>query len=85
MTCEPFDSVALALTVGFVTPASAHRLRLCGGPVSDRFPSPDGAEWLVVTTAVEDPEYPLARFVTSSHVRRETDASTWSPRPCKPV
>jgi hypothetical protein len=51
----------------------------------DRFSSPDGAEWFVVTTAVEDPEYLLTRFVTSSHFRRETDAGKWNPRPCKPV
>jgi len=51
----------------------------------DRFPGPDGAEWFVVTTAVDDPEYLLTRFVTSSHFRREMDASKWNPRPCKPV
>jgi hypothetical protein len=51
----------------------------------DRFPGPDGAEWFVVTTAVDDPEYLLTRFVTSSHFRRETDPGKWNPRPCKPV
>jgi hypothetical protein len=51
----------------------------------DRFPAPDGAEWFVVTTAVDDPEYLITRFVTSSHFRREADASKWNPRPCKPV
>lgn len=51
----------------------------------DRFPGPDGAEWFVVTTIVDDPEYLLTRFVTSSHFRREPDASKWLPRPCKAV
>lgn len=59
----------------------------------DRFPGPDGGdpstgsgqEWFVVTTTVEDPEYLLTRFVTSSHFRREPDESKWNPRPCKPV
>jgi hypothetical protein len=51
----------------------------------DRFPGPDGAEWFTVTTQVVDPEYLFGRFVTSSHFRREPDASKWSPKPCKPV
>jgi hypothetical protein len=51
----------------------------------DRFTGPDGAEWFVVTTSVDDPEYLVTRFVTSSHFRRETDASKWNPRRCKPV
>jgi hypothetical protein len=51
----------------------------------DRFVSPNGAEWFVVTTTVDDPEYLLTRFITSSHFRREVDASKWNPRPCKPA
>ena len=51
----------------------------------DRFPGPDTSEWFVVTTQVVDPEYLLGRLVTSSHFRRESDASKWSPKPCKPV
>jgi len=50
----------------------------------DRFPGPDGSEWFVVTTQVIDPEYLLGRLVTSSHFRREPDASKWSPKACKP-
>jgi hypothetical protein len=49
----------------------------------DRFPTPDGNEWFVVTTIVEDPVYLSAPFVTSSQFRREPDASRWTPRPCK--
>jgi hypothetical protein len=51
----------------------------------DRFAGPDGSEWFVVTTQVVDPEYLLGRFVTSSHFRREADASKWTPKPCKPI
>ena len=51
----------------------------------DRFAAPDNTEWFVVTAVVDDPEYLLTRFVTSSHFRRETDTTRWSPRPCKPV
>jgi len=48
----------------------------------DRFPTPDGNEWFVVTTRVEDPMYLLAPFVTSSHFRREPDGSKWHPAAC---
>jgi hypothetical protein len=51
----------------------------------DRFPAPDKTEWFVVTTAVTDPDYLIGRFVTSTHFRREPDASKWNPRPCKPI
>jgi hypothetical protein len=48
----------------------------------DRFPVPNGGEWFVVTTVVDDPN--LSRsFVTSSHFRREPDDSKWNPRPCR--
>jgi hypothetical protein len=49
----------------------------------DRFPVPDGSEWFVVTTQVVDPEYLLGPLVTSSHFRREPDASKWAPKPCR--
>jgi len=49
----------------------------------DRFPVPDGSEWFVVTTQVVDPEYLVGRLVTSSHFRREPDASKWAPKPCR--
>jgi hypothetical protein len=49
----------------------------------DRFPVPNGGEWFVVTTIVDDPTYLIRSFVTSSHFRREPDDSKWSPRPCR--
>lgn len=50
----------------------------------DRFSAPDGSEWFVVTTIVEDPEFLAQPFVTSSHFRRESSSSAqWSPRPCR--
>lgn len=48
----------------------------------DRFPAPDGSEWLVVTTIVNDPRYLTREFVTSSHFRREQDGAGWRPRGC---
>jgi hypothetical protein len=50
----------------------------------DRFAAPDGGEWLVVTTVVADPKYLAQDFVTSTHFRREPNASKWDPTPCKP-
>ena len=49
----------------------------------DRFPVPNDGEWFSVTTVVEDPAYLANRFVTSSHFRREPDASKWNPRACR--
>jgi hypothetical protein len=49
----------------------------------DRFAAPNGAEWLVVTTIVEDPIYLTGRFITSSHFRREANDAKWSPKPCE--
>jgi len=49
----------------------------------DRFATPDGEEWFVVTTIVEDPEYHNGRFITSSHFRREPDESGWNPTSCR--
>jgi hypothetical protein len=49
----------------------------------DRFAAPDGAEWLVVTTIVNDPKYLNQEFVTSSHFKKEPDGSKWSPLPCR--
>ena len=50
----------------------------------DRFAAPDKSEWLVVTTIVNDPKYLAQEFVTSTHFRREPNASKWDPTPCKP-
>ncbi len=44
-----------------------------------------GADWLTVLTVVEDPRYLNQPFITSSHFRREPDASNWMPRPCEPA
>jgi len=49
----------------------------------DRFKSPNGDEWFVVTTVVNDPKYLQQEFVTSSHFKKEADGSKWSPSSCK--
>ena len=48
----------------------------------DRFAAPNGDEWLVVTTIVSDPTYLNQDFVTSTHFKREPNATKWAPTPC---
>ena len=48
----------------------------------DRTDEPNGDIYLVVTTVVDDPTYLNQPFITSSHFRKETDSSKWSPAPC---
>jgi hypothetical protein len=47
-----------------------------------RFAAPNGDEWLMVTTIVDDPRYLTQRYVTSSHFRREAEGGRWNPRGC---
>ncbi len=49
----------------------------------DRVPGPDGAQWLIVSTTVEDPTYLNQPYLTSAHFMREPDASRWNPLPCE--
>jgi hypothetical protein len=48
----------------------------------DRFKAPNGDEWLMVTSIVDDPMYLNTRFVTSSHFKREPTGGKWNPKPC---
>ena len=48
----------------------------------DRFPAPNGDEWLVVTSIVSDPKYLTQDFVTSTHFKKEPDGSKFKPMPC---
>jgi hypothetical protein len=43
---------------------------------------PNGDEWLVVKSIVEDPQYLTRSFIRSTHFRKQADASGWNPRPC---
>jgi hypothetical protein len=49
----------------------------------DRLPGPDGAEWLVVKTTVEDSTYLNQPYLTSAHFMLEPDGSKWRPSPCE--
>jgi hypothetical protein len=49
----------------------------------DMFQEPGGADWFVVTTVVNDPQYLNGPWITTSHFKKEADASKWNPQPCK--
>ena len=48
----------------------------------DRF-SAYGSEWLTVLTNVDDPKYLSQQYLTSTHFKRESDASKWMPMACE--
>jgi hypothetical protein len=41
-----------------------------------------GAEWLTVTTVVQDPTYLSREFITSSHFKRLASGKDWNPTAC---
>lgn len=43
---------------------------------------PDGGTYLLITTSVEDPVYLVAPYQTTTHFRKQSDASGWSPSEC---
>ena len=49
----------------------------------DRHNESNGDQWFTVTTIVEDPKYLQQSFITSTHFKKEADASKWYPAPCK--
>jgi hypothetical protein len=48
----------------------------------DSFKTPNGDQWLVVTTIVTDPQYLTQPFITSTHFKKLPDAAGWNPTPC---
>jgi hypothetical protein len=47
-----------------------------------RFAAPNGDEWLMVTTIVDDPRYLTQRYIVSNHFRKEPEGGRWNPRAC---
>ena len=43
---------------------------------------PNGDQWLIVTTLVEDPQYLNQPFQRSTHFKRQADQTGWDPSPC---
>lgn len=50
----------------------------------NRIKLPNGDDYLILTSIVEDPMYLSEPFVTSTQFKREVDNSRWSPTPCDP-
>jgi hypothetical protein len=48
----------------------------------DRFDLPNGEALMVVSTEVLDPVYLSQPFWTSTHFRKQPDATGWNPTPC---
>jgi hypothetical protein len=48
----------------------------------ERLSAPDGDEWLIVTTIVDDPTYLNTPYVTSSHFKKQVNNAGWNPTPC---
>jgi len=48
----------------------------------DILAEPDGSQWLVVKSIVEDPTYHIDLPITSSNFRKQTDRSGWDPQAC---
>jgi hypothetical protein len=42
-----------------------------------------GTDWFTVTTIVEDPQYLTQPFITSTHFKKEADATKFSPTACE--
>jgi hypothetical protein len=48
----------------------------------DRVNESNGDSWLIVKTIVDDPTYLNVPFITSTHFKKQADATGWNPRPC---
>jgi hypothetical protein len=43
---------------------------------------PNGDQWLVVKSVIEDPQFLNRSFIRSTHFRKQADAAGWNPTPC---
>jgi len=66
-------------------------LRTNGAPYSDKasvteywdlLKDTDGTQYLLVKTIVNDPTYLFQDMITSTHMRKQPDATGWTPTPC---
>lgn len=48
----------------------------------DRIDEPNGDSYLLITTTVDDPTYLAGPYLTSTHFKKQADASGWNPTPC---
>jgi hypothetical protein len=43
---------------------------------------PDGDNYLLITTTVDDPVYLMQPYLTTTHFKKQSDGSGWNPSPC---
>lgn len=55
--------------------------RMIEGPLPG---AENGAQWIVITTVVEDPQYLQIPWITSLNFKKEADGAKWDPQPCSP-
>lgn len=48
----------------------------------DLLAEPDGSQWLVVKSIVDDPQYLVGVPITSTNFRKQNDRRGWDPQPC---
>ena len=48
----------------------------------DLMRQPNGDQWIVITTVVEDPTYLSRTWITSLNFKKEANGSKWDPSPC---
>jgi hypothetical protein len=77
-------SVTTGLTPGY--------LRKNGVPYSEKttlteywdlLRQPNGDQWIVITTIVEDPTYLTRTWITSLNFKKEANGSKWDPSGCE--
>lgn len=48
----------------------------------DRIDEPNGDSYILITTTVEDPMYLTTPYLTTTHFKKQPDATGWNPTPC---
>jgi len=48
----------------------------------DQVSEPNGDQYLVITTTLDDPVYLIQPYLTATHFKKQADASGWNPAPC---
>ena len=49
----------------------------------ETFTEPNGDQWMIVTTVVNDPRYLNGPYVTTYPFKKIADRSGWDPTPCR--
>jgi len=85
---RPVENGTLKVTTTNVRPGYVRRNGVPYGEQAviteyfDLLRQPDGTEWIVVKTIVEDPEYFAEPYIVSSNFRKEDDNGGWNPTDC---